>query len=182
MARQSFLRPGASDDERAEAEAVSRLVDVLVERLEAVEDDIDIAHVHGARSSMIQRIVSTILTERLGFDEEVVITPEEGLFSRPRPDFVFEVNAGRKVIAEVERGGTVTNNHDLKDLWKAHISTEIQHLVLVVPVANWNASGHARERPFVRVSHRLGAFFLDERRAVDVLSCHVIGYGRDALR
>lgn len=38
-----------------------------------------------------------------------------------------------------------------------------------------------RETPFVRVINRLSAFFGDERREVDVLSCHVFGYGRSSL-
>jgi len=44
--------------------------------------------------------------------------------------------------------------HGLKDLWKAHISAEAQHLFLVVPIANWNEAGAARERPFDLVAGR----------------------------
>jgi hypothetical protein len=51
----------------------------------------------------------------------------------------------------------------------------------VVPNANWNAGGGAREKPFQRVSRRLAAFFGDARREVDVLSAHVFGYGQASL-
>lgn len=146
-----------------------------------MEHQIDSAHVHRANSSAIQEIVSRILKDELGFREEVVITPQDGLVSRVRPDFVHELAPGRGVIAEVERGGTVTNNHDLKDMWKAHFAPDVQHLILVVPTANWNSKGGAREKPFLRVSHRMESFFGDERREIDVLSCHVIGYGLDRL-
>jgi hypothetical protein len=133
------------------------------------------SHVHGARSSVIQKLLSDILSE-LGFDEEVILTPQDGLVTRARPDFVFGLGPGRGVLAEVERGGTVTNNHDLKDLWKAHIALDAQHLFLVVPVANVRADGSPRERPFVRVVNRIGAFFGDARREVDVVSAHIFGY------
>ncbi|HEX8002914.1 MAG TPA: hypothetical protein VF519_09505 [Mycobacteriales bacterium] len=81
------------------------------------------------------------------------------------------------MLAEVERGGTTTNNHDLKDFWKAHVSPA-QHLFLVVPNANWNEAQAAREHPFQRVRLRLRTFFGDPRREVDVLSVHAFGYSR----
>ncbi len=105
---------------------------------------------HGASSAAVQLIVSSILKDRLGFDEEVLLTPEDGIASRPRPDFFYRIAPGHGVIAEVERGGTVTNNHDLKDIWKAHIARDAQHLFLIVPNSNWRESGSPRERPFVR--------------------------------
>ncbi len=48
-------------------------------------------------------------------------------------------------------------------------------------MASWNQAGKSRETPFVRVSNRLSAFFGDERREVDVVSCHFFGYGRLTL-
>jgi hypothetical protein len=96
--------------------------------------------------------------------------------TRARPDFYFPLSTGTGVIAEVERGGTTANNHDLKDLWKTHIAINAQHLFLVVPVELPNEAGLVRERPFVKVVRRMGAFFGDPRREVDVLSVHVFGY------
>ena len=124
--------------------------------------------------------MAKLLREELHFSEEVVLTPELGFVTRARPDFFYRLDDGRGVLAEVERGGTTTNNHDLKDLWKAHIASDAQHLFLVVPNANWAESGRARERPFLRVSRRIGAFFGSERREVDVVSAHIFGYGLEA--
>lgn len=133
-------------------------------------------HVHGANSSAIQAHFGTLLELELGFRQEVVLTAQEGLVTKARPDFVFGLGEGRGVLAEVERGGTTTNNHDLKDLWKAHVATDAQHLFLIVPNSNWRADGTPREKPFPLVARRLGAFFGDPRREIDVLSVHVFGY------
>ena len=105
-------------------------------------------HVHGAKSKAIQDHFAILLSEELGFREEVVLTPQSGLVTQARPDFFFELNDGRGIIAEVERGGTTTNNHDLKDLWKAHVAPDAQHLFLIVPHNNWKGDGSPRERPF----------------------------------
>ncbi len=158
--------------------SVDRLAGQLRAALELESVSIDAAHIHGASSSAVQHIVSSILKDHLGFDEEVVLTPETGIVSRPRPDFFYRLGPDEGVIAEVERGGTVTNNHDLKDIWKAHIAPDAQHLFLIVPNSNWREDGQSRERPYVRVTHRMGAFFGDPRREIDVLTCHVFGYGR----
>ncbi|SFF17264.1 hypothetical protein SAMN04488035_1793 [Flavimobilis marinus] len=146
--------------------------------MRANEQAIDAVHVHRAQSSAVQLIVASLLKDQLGFDEEVVLAPSEGFVTHARPDFIYELAPGRGVIAEVERGGTTTNNHDLKDLWKTHIAPNAQHLFLIVPNANWNEAGAARERPFARVLGRLGSFFGDPRREIDVVSLHVFGYGR----
>lgn len=81
------------------------------------------------------------------------------------------------MLAEVERGDAVNSNHDLKDLWKAHVAPDAQHLFLVVPNSNWTPEGSPRERPFRRVAHRLGAFFGEPRREIDLPNLHVLGYG-----
>ncbi len=104
------------------------------------------------------------------------MTPQSGLVTQARPDFFFELLDGRGIIAEVERGGTITNNHDLKDLWKAHVAPDAHHLFMIVPHNNWKEDGSPRERPFQTVARRLGAFFGDPRREIDVLSVHVFAY------
>jgi hypothetical protein len=175
-----FTRRDLTSAERSELKAVDALAIRLRDHLAEQARSIDLVHVHNARSSAVQELVSALLREDLGFGEEVVLTPQQGLVTRARPDFFFPLSRGRGILAEVERGGTTTNNHDLKDMWKAHISPDAQHLFLIVPNANWNESGDARERPFNRVTARLGAFFGDPRREIDVLSTHVFGYGRNA--
>jgi hypothetical protein len=172
-----FVRHLPSEAEQSELLVVDGLADALLQHLRLVHEDIARVHIHGAQSRAVQSIVAKLLRERLGFREEVVLTPELGFVTSARPDFYFSLAEGRGVLAEVERGGTTNNNHDLKDLWKTHIAPDAQHLFLVVPLANWNAQGKAREKPFKRVSRRLGAFFGDQRREVDVLSVHVFGYG-----
>jgi hypothetical protein len=168
-------------EEAAELRRVDDLAAELRHHLAMRADDIGRVHVHGARSASVQGVVGELLRDTLGFSEEIVLTPQEGFVTRARPDFYFGLSRGRGILGEVERGGTVTNNHDLKDFWKAHIAVDAQHLFLVVPVANWSEDGRARERPFARVVQRLGAFFGDPRREVDVTSAHIFGYGSSAL-
>lgn len=81
------------------------------------------------------------------------------------------------MLAEVERGGTTTNNHDLKDIWKTHVSPTAHHLFLVVPNVKFSAGGGMREKPYPLVRRRLAAFFGDPRREIDVVRAHVLGYG-----
>lgn len=172
------LQRSRLEDHLTSVLAVDQLADRLRTALEDHAEAIDLAHVHGASSAAVQRIVSTILKDELGFDEEVLLTAQDGIVSKPRPDFYYSLGPSEGVIAEVERGGTVTNNHDLKDIWKAHIAHDVQHLFLIVPNSNWREDGRSRERPFVRVTHRMSAFFGEARREIDVLTCHVFGYGR----
>jgi hypothetical protein len=172
-----FVRSGLTEDEARELSQVDRIADQLAGYLRERESDIRSAHVHGARSSAIQAIVAGLLTDRLSFGQEVVLTREDGFVSRIRPDFVYWLSNGRGIIAEVERGGTVNNNHDLKDFWKVHVAPDAQHLFLIVPNSNWSSNGLPREKPFRRVAHRLGAFFGDPRKEVDVVSLHLFGYG-----
>jgi hypothetical protein len=167
-----------SEAERLELERVDDLADRLRQHLVASAAEIDAAHIHRASSGHIQRIASRLLREELGFSEEQRFEEEVGLTTRARPDFIYKLADGRGILAEVERGGTTTNNHDLKDFWKAHIAPNAQHLFLIVPHSNWKESGASREKPFKLVARRLGAFFGDARREVDVVSVHVFGYGK----
>ncbi|MFX4286725.1 hypothetical protein ACQBJO_00965 [Janibacter sp. G349] len=173
----SFARSSLDDDERREVEAVAMLADHLRDELAEREAAINQAHVVNAPSKDIQDIVAEILTDELGFAQEVVLTRQDGIVTHARPDFVYSLSPGRGVMAEVERGGTLNNNHDLKDMWKAHIAQDVQHLFLVVPNSNWTRTGGGREKPYPRVLNRIGAFFGTPRREVDVLSAHVFGYG-----
>ena len=177
---QRLTRTALTPSERTELERVDALAGQLRRHLEGSEADIDIAHVHLAQSGAIQRIAATLLCQDLGFDEEQPISAGIGLTTRARPDFIFRLGPGRGILAGVERGGTTTNNHDLKDFWKAHIAPDAQHLFLIVPHSNWKKSGASREKPFKLVCRRLAAFFGDPRREVDVLSVHVFGYGRES--
>lgn len=166
--------------EEAEIAVVNGIAERLATYLDENSAGIDAVHVFRAQSMAVQVVVGELLRE-VGFREEVVLTPQDGFVTRARPDFYHSLGQGRGIIAEVERGGTTTNNHDLKDFWKTHIAWNAHHLFLIVPMANWNEAGRARERPYALVVHRLQAFFGDERREVDVLSAHVFGYGSERL-
>ena len=109
----------------------------LCAHIEKTAASISVLHVHGASSSAVQAHFSALLKDQLLFDEEVVLTPQTGLVTRARPDFIFRLSPERGILAEVERGGTTTNNHDLKDLWKTHVAPDAQHLFLIVPNSNW---------------------------------------------
>jgi hypothetical protein len=174
-----LTRTVISPREAAELDEVDALAARLRSHLVASEADIDLAHVHAAKSGAIQAIASRVLTQELGFREEIVLAPEAGFTIRARPDFIFRLRPGRGVVAEVERGGTTTNNHDLKDFWKTHIAQDAHHLFLIVPHSNWKKDGSGREKPFKQVCRRLRVFFGDRRREVDVLSVHIFGYGRE---
>lgn len=170
------VKASLSPGQVAEMQAVDGLAQKLLAHIVATATDIATLHVHGAKSQAIQDHFAILLREELGFGEEVVLTPQSGLVTQARPDFFFRLSDGRGVIAEVERGGTTTNNHDLKDLWKAHVAPDAHHLFLIVPRNNWKEDGSPRERPFQIVARRLGAFFGEPRREIDVLSVHVFAY------
>lgn len=95
-----------------------------------------------------------------------MLTPDAGLITWARPDFYYPLSASSGVIAEVERGGTTANNHDLKDLWKAHVAVNANHLFLVAPNELFNEAGTVRERPFPKIVRRMGAFFTSSRCAM----------------
>ncbi|WP_181312550.1 hypothetical protein [Nocardioides campestrisoli] len=175
-AYQRWARTSPTEDELAELVRVDALAHRLQREITQRAGELAALHVHGASSRVIQGVFTDLLTVDLGFREEVVLTPQSGLVTRARPDFFFRLGADRGIVAEVERGGTTTNNHDLKDLWKAHVAPDAHHLFLIVPRHNWRADGTAREKPFPLVARRLGAFFGDPRREIDVLSVHVFGY------
>lgn len=171
-----FVRHSTSPTEDDELVTVDAMANRLLTRLSSIAELIAAVHIHNAQSKAVQTLVATELKLDLAFVEEYVLNEQDGLISRARPDMYFDLGEGRGILAEIERGGTVNNNHDLKDIWKAHIAAEAQHLFLVVPVSNFKPDGSARELPFRRVSRRVGAFFGDPRREIDVLSAHVFGY------
>ena len=164
------------EEEQAELDQVDALARRLANHLKGDVDAIAALHIHGAQSKAIQDRVGSLLERQLGFSTEQVLTPDEGLITRARPDFYYSLSANSGVIAEVERGGTTANNHDLKDLWKAHVAVSANHLFLVVPNELFNEAGTVRERPFPKVVRRMGAFFTSSRCNVDVLSVHIFGY------
>jgi hypothetical protein len=103
--------------ERAsELEDADQLALRLLGHITSTHQDIAAIHVHGAQSKSIQNHFASLLRTDLGFNEEVVFTPQTGFVTHARPDSFYRLAPGRGIIAEAERGGTTTNNHDLKDL------------------------------------------------------------------
>lgn len=176
MAHQRWVRSTLTAEEQQELKVVDNLAARLLEHITGTAEQIRVLHVHGAKSKTLQDHFAVLLTHQMGFAEEVVLTPQEGLVTYARPDFFFRLSGDRGILAEVERGGATTNNHDLKDLWKTHVAPDAQHLFLLVPINNWRADGTPRERPFQVVARRLGAFFGHPRREIDVVSVNVFGY------
>lgn len=173
-----FERQSMTAAERAETVAVQHHADALRAYLASHPDEIARAHVHNAGSTSVQALVASVLEPR-GFRSEVPVKGAGAYVGGATVDLVLELAESRGIFVEVERGGTITNNHDLKDFWKTHIAPNAHHLFLVVPMANWSRSGAVRERPFRRMPARFGAFFQGDDREVDVLSLHVFGYGSE---
>ena len=171
-----FQRSQLEPEEAAEVERVAAIAAGLDEYLTSRSEAIDHAHQLHAGSKLIQYIVGDYL-EPLGFVAEYKVSGPGDYAGAARADFYYQPPDGHGILVEVERGGVRTNNHDLKDLWKAHLSPQVQHLFLIVPMANWRADGRARERPFQRMPSRFAAFFQSPRQWIDILSLHVFGYG-----
>lgn len=164
--------------------AVEDMATELRQELERLTDEIDRIHRWRAKSDHIQALFFPWLSTRYQVSVESTEGFEDTTARRNRPDAQIWLDATgkRRVLVEVERGGTVTNGHDLKDLWKTHLSPLTQHLFLVVPNSIENEAGEPRsDQAFVRCSARLGSFFKDRRTEVDVWSVHLFGYGANPV-
>ena len=159
---------------------VAELAEQLRAHLESIGRGIDHAHRPDAQSRTIQDLVGAWLGDR-GFQGEYLHAFLETPKVHSRPDFYLELGPQRGVLAEIERGGAVNNNHDLKDVWKCHLSEKSQHLFLLVPNRNFKRDGTRREAPFLRCKARLATFFQSPRTQVDMLSLSLFGYGPEIL-
>lgn len=168
-------------DEIAE---VDRIAFELLSELRRVSGQIDVVHRWRAKSDDIQDVFFGWLRDNYQVSIEKTEGFEDTTTRRNRPDAQIWLNEGgtRRVLVEVERGGTVTNGHDLKDMWKAHLSPLVKHLFLIVPNTIEDEGGKPRsDQAFVRCRARLGSFFANKRTEVDVLSLHLFGYGADPV-
>ena len=159
------------ESEFADASALAAQLAARMER-EVVRFAISEVHKLGGRSQDVQEILRRDL-EDLGFQNE-----KKGLFaemsvSALRPDFYRPL--GRTgIIAEVERGKTITNNMDLLDLWKCHICPNADFLFLIVPMDRRSEDGTSI-RAFEQAARRLGTFF-EPRNYVHVEATFLFGY------
>ena len=105
-----WVRSALTDDETTELAHVDALAKRLIDHMETASPLIAAAHVHGARSQSVQAHLSVLLKDELGFDEEVILTPQDGLVTQSRPDFFFRLGDQRvswQRSREVERRPTI---------------------------------------------------------------------------
>jgi hypothetical protein len=111
--------------------------------------------------------------EALGFHSE-----RKGLFadsiSGLRPDYFMQLD-GTGILLEVERGKTTTNNMDLLDFWKCHISGTANYLFLLVPRSLQHNPGMTPKKEYNAVNRRLAQFFLPGKYT-NVRGLCVFGY------
>lgn len=111
--------------------------------------------------------------EALGFRSEAA-----GLFATSipglRPDYFTQLGQAG-ILLEVERGKTTTNNMDLLDFWKCHISGFAQYLFLLVPKALQHNERMAPKKEFASVRRRLAQFF-EPGKYTNVRGLCVFGY------
>ena len=171
-------------DQATDLGRVREIAAAMKAELDRVSDEIDRVHVWRAKSDVIADVFRPWLGANYTVRFEKCEGFEDSTTRKNRPDAQILLNetGTKRILVEVERGGTVTNGHDLKDMWKCHLSPLTQHLFLVVPNTIEAETGKLRaDQAFVRCSARLGSFFKDRRTAIDVWSVHLFGYGKDRI-
>lgn len=113
--------------------------------------------------------------ESLGFHSE-----KKGLFKNAtnqllRPDYFLNLQNGKGIILEVERGKVTINNMDLLDMWKCHLCEHADVLFLMVPNKLRQNPKMSPRKEFNTVSNRLGSFF-EKDNYTNVKILHVFGY------
>ena len=159
------------ESEFRQAEEIARTLETRMAS-ELLKSKIEAVHRLGGTSHEVQALLRADL-EMLGFENE-----RKGLFVNLRvpalrPDFYRRL--GRSgIVAEVERGKTITNNMDLLDLWKCHLCTEADFLFLVVPMSRVSKNGGVI-KAFDQATRRLATFF-EPRNYVNVEAAFIFGY------
>jgi hypothetical protein len=168
-----FERPGLQDSANLAAvrKLASQVSDIF--SIPEITQGIGAAHVFGASSATVQAVIMKKMAE-LGFQSE-----RKGLFkdmtvSGIRPDYYKHLEGGG-ILFEVERGKTIANNMDLLDVWKTHICPSAKHLFLMVPRIRVTGS-RQEQKIFQSVEKRIGTFFGEEAREIDVETVHLFGY------
>jgi hypothetical protein len=180
-----FVVGRPDETEAVEIGRVEQIAKDLLGELRRISDEIDRVHRWRAKSDDIQKLFFGWLADSYDIVTESTEGFEDTTVHRVRPDaqILLNLEGTRRILVEVERGGAVTNGHDLKDMWKAHLSPLVQHLFLVVPNSINDEKGAPRsDQAFLRSTARLSSFFRDCRTEVDVLSVHVFGCGPERVR
>ncbi len=166
-------RPGARQN--SNLQEVRNLAQKVLAALERHDIQLAIseAHVLHASSHTIQNIILSEI-QSLGFSSE-----KKGLFAEYsvpglRPDYFCPLDGGG-VLFEVERGKTIANNMDLLDIWKAHLCKDAKHLFLMIPKNREQTSGKM-QNIYKPVLNRMGSFFNESAKEIDVDSVTLFGY------
>jgi hypothetical protein len=161
------------------------LVEGVLRKLGSRQRAFDKLNVSGERSQTIQLIISSDVSGFVSGGRRFTLIPEHevvdlfcGLPIGPKPDGLFWLRKPRRktlrgVMVEVERGQSVQNNADLKDIWKCHICAHTDFLILLVPIELRQA--RKTEKPYKRVVARLEPFFRDGF-TINISAVAVIGY------
>lgn len=167
-----------------EMQEVNTIAQSLYVELKRVSPQIDEIHRWRAKSDDIQATFFPWLHEKYltKFESQSGFEGTATPFNRLDAQITSDESRPDRIIVEVERGGTVTNGHDLKDLWKTHLSPTAKHLFLIVPNSITAESGKQRaDNVYKRCISRLGSFFGEPRTQVDVWSLHLFGYGPEHI-
>ncbi len=161
------------------------LVEGIIRKLRMKQASYDKLNVSGERSQAVQKLISSDVSGFISYGRRFSLIPEseigslfDGLPIGPKPDGLFRIKkqgqkSTRGVMVEVERGQSIQNNADLKDIWKCHICKHTEYLILFVPIELCQA--RKRERVYARVVNRLAPFF-SEGMTINVEAVAIIGY------
>jgi hypothetical protein len=158
----------------AEWEHASQLADRLLAELNRPETlrRISESNRPGTSSARVQEAFRPS-AEALGFHSE-----RKGLFVESitglRPDYFLPLG-DTGILLEVERGKTTTNNMDLLDFWKCHISGVASYLFLLVPRELQHNPEMTPKKEFASVQRRLAQFF-EPTNYTNVRGLCVFGY------
>ena len=166
-----FVKTGLCESDHREIEHAKAIAVQIEKRLESQRSTIKKLTEKSASSVKIEGVIWPVL-EAYKFEKQLVLD-DDTIFVKPVPDFLL---SDPGIIVEVEGGGTLTNNHDLKDLWKCHLTDKAKHLILVVPRCNYTRNNKEREKPFERCEKRIKVFFDRAEKYIDVLSVHLVPY------
>lgn len=133
----------------------------------------------GANSQNIEAIFTPFL-KKIGFSSQKNNLFEKYPVKKLRPDYFLALDEFENgILVEVERGQTISNNADLKNLWKTHICQSADYLFLFVPFFLYQNQIQVEDgkptKTFLKVLNRLSPFF-DEDNYTNVRGLVIFGY------
>ncbi len=135
--------------------AVETVAKNLLEQLNAAQTLVKIAEANrpGASSAEVQ---ATLRASRgvAGFPDRAEGSLAGSILRAASGRFLSSIG-DTGILLEVERGKTTTNNMDLLDFWKCHISKHAAYLFLLVPKALQHNAAMTLKREFASVQRRL---------------------------